>query len=87
MARGPIVEMKTLASSRLWAAGLDAYENELHLDNVVLLPHIGSVTYETRKKMCFWMLRICSRVCGMSIQKTWLSSSNNLRFSGFGRRD
>jgi len=60
VARGPIVEMKALASSRLWAAGLDAYENEpeitselLHLDNVVLLPHIGSTTYETRKKMCF----------------------------------
>ncbi|MCR4396111.1 MAG: D-glycerate dehydrogenase [Candidatus Saccharicenans sp.] len=64
VARGPIVEEKALAealtSGRLWAAGLDVYENEpdispelLRLDNVILLPHIGSATYETRKQMCF----------------------------------
>ncbi|MGB9907558.1 MAG: 2-hydroxyacid dehydrogenase [Candidatus Saccharicenans sp.] len=64
VARGPIVEEKALAEAlangRLWAAGLDVYENEpdispelLRLDNVILLPHIGSATYETRKKMCF----------------------------------
>jgi len=39
-------------------AGLDVYENEpdltaglIDLDNVVLLPHMGSGTVETRKKM------------------------------------
>ncbi len=61
-ARGPIVDEEALADSlqkkRIWGAGLDVYEREpiiqeklLNLDNVVLLPHIGSATYETRLKM------------------------------------
>lgn len=64
VARGPIVDEKALVEAlktgQLWGAGLDVYENEpeiepelLKLDNVVLLPHIGSATRETRRKMCF----------------------------------
>lgn len=64
VARGPIVEEKALVEAlekgQIWGAGLDVYEHEpeieprlLRLKNVVLLPHIGSATYETRKKMCF----------------------------------
>lgn len=64
VARGPIVEEKALAEAlkngQLWSAGLDVYENEpkiepelLKMERVVLLPHIGSATYETRSKMCF----------------------------------
>lgn len=64
VARGPIVDEKALVEAlktgQLWGAGLDVYENEpeiepelLKLDNVVLLPHIGSATQETRRKMCF----------------------------------
>lgn len=60
--RGPIVDEKALADSlekkQIWAAGLDVYEKEpriqkklLSLENVVLLPHIGSATYVTRLKM------------------------------------
>lgn len=62
VARGPIVDEKALAEAlaegRLFGAGIDVYEREpeiepelLRLDNVVLLPHIGSATYETRLKM------------------------------------
>jgi len=62
VARGPIVDEQALAdaleSGRIWGAGLDVYEREpaiedrlLKMDNVVLLPHIGSATYETRLKM------------------------------------
>jgi glyoxylate reductase len=47
-----------LKTGHLGAAGLDVYEREpdIHpglfaLDNVVLLPHIGSATYETRLNM------------------------------------
>jgi len=62
IARGPIVREKELAQALkkkvIWGAGLDVYENEpevekglLGLDNVVLLPHLGSASFETRERM------------------------------------
>jgi glyoxylate reductase len=61
-ARGPIVDEAALAAAltegRIAAAGLDVYEHEpqveprlLGLDNVVLAPHLGSATVETRTAM------------------------------------
>jgi len=62
-ARGPIVDQKALtkALSEGWiaAAGLDVFEKEpidpndplLRLRNVVLTPHIGSASHDTRNKM------------------------------------
>jgi glyoxylate reductase len=61
-ARGPIVDeaalAEALAERRIAAAGLDVYEREprveprlLGLDNVVLSPHLGSATVETRTAM------------------------------------
>jgi glyoxylate reductase len=61
-ARGPVVEERALAEAlaagRIAAAGLDVYEHEpqvepalLALDNVVLTPHLGSATVETRTAM------------------------------------
>jgi len=61
-ARGPVIDEEALAwamKQRLLAgAALDVYENEpeihpdlLTLDNVLLLPHIGSATTETRTAM------------------------------------
>src|SRR5215217_3352555 len=60
--RGPIVDEGALADAleegRIFAAGLDVYEEEpkvhpklLELENVVLAPHIGSASIETRDKM------------------------------------
>ena len=62
-ARGPVVDEKALVEAlknkQIAGAGLDVFENEpevepelLRMDNVVLAPHIGSGSYETRLKMC-----------------------------------
>lgn len=63
--RGGVVDdaalVAALKSGKLWAAGLDVYNNEPDgidpayrtLDNVFLLPHIGSATIETRNAMGF----------------------------------
>ncbi|KAF2956917.1 D-glycerate dehydrogenase [Marinitoga sp. 38H-ov] len=61
-ARGPVINekvlIKYLKEKKIAGAGLDVYEEEpkipqelLELDNVVLTPHTGSATYETRDKM------------------------------------
>ncbi len=61
-ARGPIIDeaalVDALRDGQIAGAGLDVYENEpdvhpglLELDNVVLLPHLGSATIETRTAM------------------------------------
>lgn len=61
-ARGPVVDeaalVTALQNGTIAAAGLDVYEDEpavhpglLELDNVVLLPHLGSATVETRDAM------------------------------------
>jgi glyoxylate reductase len=61
-ARGPVVDeealVDALSNGRLAGAGLDVYEDEpetaaglTELENVVLAPHIGSATQETRRKM------------------------------------
>ena len=66
-ARGGLVDdealIAALKSGRVFAAGLDVFDGEpnLHpeyrtLDNVVLLPHVGSATVETRNAMGFTAL-------------------------------
>jgi lactate dehydrogenase-like 2-hydroxyacid dehydrogenase len=64
-ARGGVVDddalVAALKSGKVWAAGLDVYNGEpenIHpdyrsLDNVFLLPHIGSATDDTRDAMGF----------------------------------
>ena len=60
--RGPVVDeqalIRALQAGKFFSVALDVYENEpevpselIAMKNVVLLPHIGSATEETRKKM------------------------------------
>lgn len=62
IARGSIVDepalVEALQKGTIKAAGLDVFVDEPHIpapmlamDNVVLLPHVGSATHETRKAM------------------------------------
>jgi glyoxylate/hydroxypyruvate/2-ketogluconate reductase len=66
--RGGVVDdaalIEALASRRIRAAGLDVFENEpalnpafFTLDNVVLMPHIGSSTEATRRAMAMTAAR------------------------------
>ncbi len=68
ISRGSVIDetalVHALENGQLGAAGLDVFEAEpkvpdslKHLDNVVLLPHIGSATVETRWAMVDLVLR------------------------------
>ena len=76
--RGPVIDeaalCEALKTGRIRGAGLDVYENEpaitpglLELDNVVLLPHVGSATIETRTKMA--RMAADNLLAGLSGQK------------------
>jgi gluconate 2-dehydrogenase len=70
MARGGIVDdaalVEALKARRIWAAGLDVYENEPQLNpglfgltNAVLSPHIASASEPTRQDMAMTAARNC----------------------------
>src|SRR5262249_49492564 len=73
-ARGPIVDQRALTAAlqarRIGGAGLDVFEEEpispddplLALDNVVVLPHIGSASTATRGKMARMAAENCLAV-------------------------
>jgi glyoxylate reductase len=76
-ARGSIIDesalIRELVSGRIYA-GLDVYVNEpyvatelMRLENVVLLPHLGSATREARQGM--WDLAWANLVAGLSGQR------------------
>lgn len=60
--RGPVVDeaalVEALKNRKIFAAGLDVFEEEpkihsglIGLDNVIITPHLGSASVETREKM------------------------------------
>jgi glyoxylate reductase len=77
-ARGPVVDeqalLEALQAGKIAGAALDVYENEpalapglTDLDNVVLLPHVGSATLETRTRMA--AMAVQNLIAGLSGQK------------------
>ena len=61
-ARGPLMDesalVNALESGKVWGAGLDVYEREpivheglMKNENCVLMPHVGTASLETQKKM------------------------------------
>lgn len=70
-ARGPIIDeqalVEALQSGKVFAAGLDVYEKEPEVhegliasDNCILLPHVGTATYETQVRFLCISLK-CKR--------------------------
>jgi glyoxylate reductase len=70
-ARGPIIDedalVDALAAGRLYGAGLDVFDGEpdvnprlLSAPRITLLPHIGSATIDTRRRMA---QLACQGVC------------------------
>ena len=71
--RGEVIDekelVKILKQKKIFSAGFDVYENEptinpglLKLDNVILLPHIGSATEEARSAMAILAAKNVSNV-------------------------
>ena len=71
--RGEVIDekelIKILKQKKIFSAGFDVYENEpainpelLKLDNVILLPHIGSATDEARSAMAILAAKNVSNV-------------------------
>jgi len=71
--RGPVIDeaalVDALRAKRIAGAALDVYENEpamapglADLDNVVILPHLGSASIETRSKMALLAAENCIAV-------------------------
>ena len=67
-ARGPVVDeaalVKALSDGTIAGAALDVYENEpelepnlRRLENVILIPHLGTATVETRERMAVLAVR------------------------------
>lgn len=81
IARGEVVDekylIKLLKKGKIHSAGFDVYENEPNIDsellklpNVVLLPHLGSATVETRTKMAHLCVENVIRVLAGKPPKT-----------------
>ena len=87
-ARGPIVDesalVDALESGKVWGAGLDVYEKEpvvhkglLRNENCVLMPHVGTATLETQKKMEILVMENLKGGISTGILKTPVEESRN----------
>ena len=76
--RGPVIDEKALINAlkdeNIFGAGLDVYEHEPKipkefklLDNIVILPHVGSATKDTRSNMS--MMAAENMIAGLNEEK------------------
>lgn len=91
--RGPVVDEQALVerirSGALRGAGLDVYEAEpnltaglVDLPNVVLLPHLGSATVETRRRMAEFAA--LNAIAAFTDGNLHAVNAEALRLQGFG---
>ncbi|OXV05795.1 hypothetical protein Egran_06437 [Elaphomyces granulatus] len=96
-ARGALIDEKALVaaieSGKVASAGLDVYEMEPEIDpgllnnpRVMLLPHIGTMTYETQKEMELLVLANLTSAVEKGILITQVPEQKNARVvNGLGR--
>lgn len=81
-ARGPLIDeealVEALESGKVWTAGLDVFEEEPRIhprllgnENVVLLPHIGTATFETQVSYKAMSKADEGLTCYSAIWKCW----------------
>lgn len=84
-ARGSVINqnelIEALQKNKIAGAGLDVYENEPHipdeflnLDNVVLTPHTGTATVETREEMSILVSKIIQKFFNNQLDKYIVTS-------------
>ena len=84
IARGGVINdlalIQALREKKIYGAGIDVFENEpkinegfYELDNVVLSPHVGSGTYDTRKAMS---LKASENIISAVIHKNYINLVN-----------
>ncbi len=94
--RGAVIDeaalVDALANGTIAGAGLDVYEREpelhpglLELENVVLLPHLGSATVETRTAMAVLAVRNVLAVTHREEALTPVSQGSDAGRSSGGR--
>ncbi|KAJ3548351.1 hypothetical protein NM208_g1061 [Fusarium decemcellulare] len=90
-ARGPVVDedalVKALERGKVGSAGLDVFEEEpkvhpglLNNPKVILLPHVGTFTVETRQKMEEWALDNVRQAVEKGTLKSRVPEQANLTF-------
>ena len=92
-ARGPILDeaalVDALESGKVWGAGLDVYEYEpaipeglLRNDHCVLMPHVGTASFETQRKMEELVIKNLRSVITEGTLLTPVSESKVLMMNG-----
>ena len=97
-ARGPIVNedalVAALESGKVWGAGLDVHEHEPEIhpglignEHCVLLPHVGTATVETQRKMEVLVVENVRSALERGCLLTPVAETRKMMANGFGHGD